>query len=126
MPTCPTCGAQLTYVERYDRYYCPGERKYAPKGLPVEPRATVFFDGTERHAGHYHCPICGKELTYIPPYDRHYCYACAKYAPKGIQPVAGTPPRGGRQDNDPEPFIGGIRIRPRGDLCPPARPVGRT
>lgn len=94
MPTCPTCGGQLTYVARYDRYYCDAERKYAPKGLDVEPGPTGFFGGTERHGGHYHCPTCGKELTYIAPYDRWYCYACGEYAPRGIPPVAGTPPKG--------------------------------
>ncbi len=31
------------------------------------------------------CPSCGKDLKYIPEYDRYYCYSCNKYAPKGIE-----------------------------------------
>lgn len=25
------------------------------------------------------CPICGTPLTYIPQYQRYYCYSCQKY-----------------------------------------------
>ncbi len=32
------------------------------------------------------CPTCGAELTYIPPYGRHYCYGCRSYAPKTLHP----------------------------------------
>ena len=28
------------------------------------------------------CPRCGRELTYIPQYNRWYCYSCRAYAPK--------------------------------------------
>jgi len=28
------------------------------------------------------CPICGRELTYLPQYDRWYCYSCRAYAPR--------------------------------------------
>lgn len=27
------------------------------------------------------CPTCGRELTYISQYGRHYCYYCQRYAP---------------------------------------------
>jgi predicted RNA-binding Zn-ribbon protein involved in translation (DUF1610 family) len=27
-PTCPTCGTQLTYVQQYQRWYCPTCREY--------------------------------------------------------------------------------------------------
>jgi hypothetical protein len=27
------------------------------------------------------CPTCGRELTYVPQYDRWYCYQCRAYAP---------------------------------------------
>ncbi|MCJ2519662.1 MAG: hypothetical protein LN412_01770 [Candidatus Thermoplasmatota archaeon] len=30
------------------------------------------------------CPTCGAELTYIPPYERHYCYGCRSYAAKTL------------------------------------------
>ncbi len=30
------------------------------------------------------CPTCGAELTYLPPYRRHYCYGCRSYAPQAI------------------------------------------
>jgi predicted RNA-binding Zn-ribbon protein involved in translation (DUF1610 family) len=28
------------------------------------------------------CPRCGRELTYIPQYNRWYCYSCRAYAPR--------------------------------------------
>lgn len=28
------------------------------------------------------CPRCGRELSYIAPYDRWYCYSCRAYAPR--------------------------------------------
>jgi len=28
------------------------------------------------------CPTCARELTFIPQYNRWYCYACRAYAPK--------------------------------------------
>jgi hypothetical protein len=27
-PTCPTCGGPLTYVQQYQRWYCPVDQKY--------------------------------------------------------------------------------------------------
>lgn len=32
------------------------------------------------------CPTCGAELTYIAPYQRHYCYGCRSYAPRTLHP----------------------------------------
>ncbi|MFQ5837674.1 MAG: hypothetical protein ACE5HJ_02690 [Thermoplasmata archaeon] len=32
------------------------------------------------------CPTCGGELTYIPQYDRWYCYSCRAYPPAGAVP----------------------------------------
>jgi len=29
------------------------------------------------------CPYCDNPLTYIPEYDRWYCYNCREYAPEG-------------------------------------------
>jgi predicted RNA-binding Zn-ribbon protein involved in translation (DUF1610 family) len=61
---CPTCGRELSYIEKYGRFYCYSCKKYAP-AKPKNP-----------------CPNCGKELTYIAQYGRHYCPACGQYAPK--------------------------------------------
>ncbi|MCK4367743.1 MAG: hypothetical protein KAW84_07350, partial [Thermoplasmata archaeon] len=33
---CPTCGEDLTYVEKYDRYYCYVCAKYALKEVPAK------------------------------------------------------------------------------------------
>jgi hypothetical protein len=33
----------------------------------------------------FSCSICQKPLTYIPQYQRWYCYNCKKYAPKDIE-----------------------------------------
>jgi hypothetical protein len=43
------------------------ERVFAPAPPPPPPGAEV-------------CPTCGGPLTYIPQYQRWYCYKCKKYA----------------------------------------------
>jgi len=72
---CPTCGQPLKYIEKYQRHYCYGCRKYAPRdGLekqtaPVKPEAPATK----------HCPDCGKELKYVDKYSEFYCHTCKKY-----------------------------------------------
>jgi len=61
---CPTCGRDLSYIEKYGRFYCYSCKKYAPAKVKNP------------------CPNCGKELTFIAAYQRHYCPACGQYAPK--------------------------------------------
>ncbi len=61
---CPTCGRELSYIEKYGRFYCYSCKKYAP-AKPKNP-----------------CPNCGKELTFIAQYQRHYCPSCGQYAPR--------------------------------------------
>jgi len=41
-------------------------------------RPAVISRGRVRHP----CPTCGRELTFVPQYDRWYCYSCRAYAPK--------------------------------------------
>lgn len=41
------------------------------------------------------CPNCGRELTYVRMYDRLYCHACTRYAPKGYGQTAMAPGVGG-------------------------------
>jgi len=74
MNPCPTCGRELAYIERYDRYYCDRCKAYAPppvKVVTVPPPPRVGRP----------CATCGRELTYVEQYDRHYCYYCKAYAP---------------------------------------------
>lgn len=88
---CPTCGKDLTYIPQYDRFYCYACGNYAPRGYNASgPAIQLGGAAQDPHEGHYHCPSCGKELTYIPQYRRYYCYAEGKYAPKDIQPVIGA------------------------------------
>ncbi len=85
---CPTCGKDLTYIPQYDRFYCYACGNYAPRGYTASgPAIQLSATAQDAHEGHYHCPSCGKELTYIPQYRRYYCYAEGKYAPKDIQPL---------------------------------------
>ena len=110
MAACPTCGKDLTYIPQYERWYCYAEAKYAPKDFPKpevasagtepvtsDPQSVVTVEARpssigapaeESHYGHYHCPTCGKGLTFIAQYNRYYCYADSKYAPKDIQPIS--------------------------------------
>jgi len=93
MVACPTCGKELTYIPQYDRWYCYAEGKYAPKGFGTGSDAPAIQLGApESHEGHHHCPSCGRELAFIKEYDRWYCYAEGKYAPRDIQPVTAAKP----------------------------------
>jgi len=95
LAACPTCGKDLTWIPQYDRFYCYAEKTYAPKGYAASssagPAILLGGSGTESHVGHYHCPSCGGELTFITQYDRYYCYTEKKYAPKDLAPVSLEP-----------------------------------
>ena len=67
---CPNCGLALTYVQKYDRWYCYTCRKYASKEGAAEE---------EKEATR--CSDCGGEADYIVKYDRYYCRSCRKYLP---------------------------------------------
>ena len=72
---CPTCGQPLKHIEKYQRYYCYGCRRYAPRespGKPAEPAKTDSHTAKK-------CPDCGKELKFIDKYSEHYCFTCKKY-----------------------------------------------
>lgn len=71
---CPTCGLALTYVQKYDRWYCYTCRKYAPS----ETRK-VKEKGEEEEE--IKCAYCGSDAEYIQKYDRWYCRSCRKYLP---------------------------------------------
>jgi uncharacterized Zn finger protein (UPF0148 family) len=68
--SCPTCGQPLKFIAKYQRHYCYGCRKYAPKEGMAAP---------EEHPSKPKCPDCGSELKFIEKYNEHYCYACKKY-----------------------------------------------
>ena len=66
---CSTCGEPLTYVAKYERWFCSTCKKYAPEAKKAEVRVKK-------------CPTCGEALTYYSQYDRWYCHTCKEYAPK--------------------------------------------
>lgn len=72
---CSVCGQPLKYIEKYERHYCYGCRKYAPReGLDKHPApAKPSSLATKK------CPDCGRELRYIDKYSEYYCNACKKY-----------------------------------------------
>jgi predicted RNA-binding Zn-ribbon protein involved in translation (DUF1610 family) len=49
-----------------------------PTPQAAAARSAVVSRGRVRHP----CPTCGRELTFVPQYDRWYCYPCRAYAPK--------------------------------------------
>lgn len=65
---CPGCGSNLTYIEKYDRWYCYSCKKYAP----LEPEEKV---GRK-------CPECDEDAEFIDRYKRWYCWSCRTYLPK--------------------------------------------
>lgn len=64
---CPTCGAELTFLEQYQRHFCYHCQQYAPEGYGAK--------------GENKCLTCGGILSYIVQYDRFYCYRCNTYPP---------------------------------------------
>jgi uncharacterized Zn finger protein (UPF0148 family) len=72
---CSACGQPMKWIEKYQRNYCYGCRKYAPKdGASVaEPQ------GRHGDNGHKHCPTCNGELKFIEKYNEYYCFSCKKY-----------------------------------------------
>jgi ribosomal protein S27AE len=70
---CPSCGLALTYVQKYDRWYCYTCRKYANKEASEE--------GEEEEKEAMLCSECGGKAEYIEKYDRWYCRSCKRYLP---------------------------------------------
>ncbi len=64
---CPTCGRELDYIARYDRWYCYSCKSYAR--LP-----------SYKHA----CPTCGQTLRWIERYSRWWCDSEQRYAPADL------------------------------------------
>lgn len=65
---CVNCGQPMKFIDKYQRYYCYGCKKYGPKD-------EKFKGVAERKS----CPDCGGELRYIDKYNEHYCNACKTY-----------------------------------------------
>ena len=72
---CASCGQPMKWIEKYQRDYCYGCRKYAPKEGSAASKPAV----KQGDNGHQHCPSCQGELRYIEKYDEYYCFACKKY-----------------------------------------------
>jgi predicted RNA-binding Zn-ribbon protein involved in translation (DUF1610 family) len=71
---CQNCGQPLTYVKKYDRYYCYSCRKYETKS---DAAATKEKEEEEE----VKCSYCGGDAEYIQKYDRYYCRSCKRYLP---------------------------------------------
>src|SRR6266571_1635852 len=54
-----------------------------PSARPAEPVVVVQETPTVREIPkvEHPCPTCSRELTYIPQYNRWYCYSCLAYSP---------------------------------------------
>jgi predicted RNA-binding Zn-ribbon protein involved in translation (DUF1610 family) len=74
---CTSCGQPLKYIDKYQRYYCYGCKKYASKDEKLK--------GTSEGKK---CPECGGELRFIEKYNEHYCNACKKYPLRAGSAVA--------------------------------------
>jgi predicted RNA-binding Zn-ribbon protein involved in translation (DUF1610 family) len=72
---CQTCGQPLKWIEKYQRHYCYGCRRYAQKGEVDKPAPAVKLDDHD----HKHCPDCNGELKFVEKYKEFYCYSCKKY-----------------------------------------------
>jgi predicted RNA-binding Zn-ribbon protein involved in translation (DUF1610 family) len=90
---CPDCGADMKYIEKYSEWYCYPCKKYPLKQKkvpekkaaekPAEKPAVAPVAQPAKACDPPMCPKCGKPLKHVEKYDRHYCYECKQYAPKG-------------------------------------------
>jgi len=97
---CGTCGQPLKWIDKYQRHYCYGCRKYAPKESMSAPSPAP----ARPDQGQKRCPDCGGELRFVEKYGEHYCYACKRY-PFHKRPEASSPGQA------PEP-------KPQAPKCP--------
>lgn len=81
---CPTCGQPLKWIEKYQRSYCYGCRKYALKESTVKSEVPA----KQEDNGQKHCPECRGELKFVEKYNEFYCYSCKKYPLRGRKNVA--------------------------------------
>jgi len=72
---CSKCGEPLRWIEKYQRYYCYGCKKYAPQKRTPKYRIESSSLAFPRKA----CPECGNDLTYIEKFGEHYCDQCKRY-----------------------------------------------
>jgi ribosomal protein S27AE len=72
---CPSCSQPLKFIEKYQRHYCYGCRKYAPREETTKPPASIAK--SEEVAKK--CPDCSGEMKFIEKYSEYYCYSCKKY-----------------------------------------------
>jgi predicted RNA-binding Zn-ribbon protein involved in translation (DUF1610 family) len=96
---CSTCGQPLKWIEKYQRNYCYGCRKYAAKEILANPEPLMKHDDN----GHKRCPDCSGELKFIEKYNEFYCFSCKKYP---LREKKGTV-RANKPDADSCPKCGG-------------------
>jgi predicted RNA-binding Zn-ribbon protein involved in translation (DUF1610 family)/ssDNA-binding Zn-finger/Zn-ribbon topoisomerase 1 len=87
---CSTCGQPLKWIEKYQRHYCYGCRRYAQKGEVDKPAPALK---NEEH-DHKHCPDCNGELKFVEKYNEFYCFSCRKYPlreKKKVDPIKKNP-----------------------------------
>jgi len=131
---CTTCGQPLKYIDKYQRYYCYGCKKYAPKDQKLKGMADVKkcpecggdLRFIEKYNEHYcnsckkyplraasraevmSCPKCHAPMKWVEKYSRHYCYTCKEYAPKGYggaEPAAASGKKTCPACNEPMKYV---------------------
>ena len=77
---CPECGSIMEYTPLYKEFYCHKCKmypSYKPKDSNSNPQTVKFLIAPQAGAP---CSRCGKQLTFVPQYQRWYCHSCGKYA----------------------------------------------
>jgi len=79
---CPSCGHAMKWIDKYQRNYCYGCRKYSPKD------EQKLKGQVERKK----CPGCSGDLRFIQKYNEWYCYKCKSYPLRVRKPSAPANP----------------------------------
>jgi ribosomal protein S27AE/predicted RNA-binding Zn-ribbon protein involved in translation (DUF1610 family) len=115
---CPACGQPLKWIEKYQRHYCYGCKKYAAKEAKPkeEPKAAPAAEMKT-------CPDCQGALKYVEKYSEWYCYKCKKYPlrkKKAEEPKPSGPKQSDEKPAEPKPAAPAPAHQPETDVkaCP--------
>jgi hypothetical protein len=84
---CPHCGTPMVWSHVNQQYYCNRCEIFVQSNQPTTSFSNLRSEINEITGATPHgrfqnptCLSCERPLTYVPQYQRWYCYNCQKYA----------------------------------------------
>lgn len=83
---CPICKGQLSFIKKYNRWYCFACEKYVSHICPQCGETATYNKKKKKFYCNYCktevkplCPTCRAQLSFVPQNRRWYCYECKRY-----------------------------------------------